>query len=141
MVDMKEKDTSKKAALSGQITPTQESKEKTAKGKINYISEEVERIINRDLAEGQLKGDYASRTKYHLDGTCELNLWENERCQIISCECHTNPTTDCQGQMINEGEVDLDITSVKTLNTVHLQEIEEIKQEDNLDTIQLKINQ
>ena len=42
-------------------------------------------MINTDLAEGQLNGNYHSQTKYNLDGTCEVDAWETERCQLASC--------------------------------------------------------
>ena len=89
MVDTLEKDTKPKDTTSGQIIATQDSNDVSGSDKIQYISEEVHQIINRDLAEGQLEGDYHSRNKYHLDGSCEINLWENERCQVASCNCHT----------------------------------------------------
>ena len=57
---------------------------------VKFITDEMHSLINTDLAEGQLKGDYHSVNKYHLDGTCEINAWETERCQLASC-------SDCEG--------------------------------------------
>ena len=50
-----------------------------------FITDEIQGMINTDLAEGQLNGNYHSQTKYNLDGTREIDAWETERCQLVGC--------------------------------------------------------
>ena len=52
MVDMQKKDTKPKDTTSGQIIATQDSNDVIGSGKTIFYSEDVDQIINRDLAEG-----------------------------------------------------------------------------------------
>ena len=77
---------------------------------VKFITDEMHSIINTDLAEGQLKGDYHSVNKYHLDGTCEINAWETERCQLASC-------SDCEGPNTSSKDIGKANSSAVTRDT------------------------
>ena len=59
MVDTLKKDTTKKAAFSGQITPTQESKEKTAKGSIPKGTRNLDDILGKQPGVKQITEEVA----------------------------------------------------------------------------------
>ena len=60
--------------------------------KVRFYDEDVDRLINSDLAEGQLNGEHHSTTKYNLDGSSEPDAWKTPRCQLASCACNAAST-------------------------------------------------